>query len=104
MKSLISELQEGRRPAFLGVATDPEFTGDGALIQSVTKGSAADEAGLEVGDVVTRVGGTPVHTSAGLKPAIRRYRAGQDIDVFVRRDGDRVTLRVTLDEADESTS
>jgi putative serine protease PepD len=104
VKSLISELQEGRGPAFLGVATDPEYTGDGALIKEVTEGSAADEAGLEVGDVVTRVGSTPVHTSAGLKPAIRRYRAGQGVEVVVRRDGDRLTLRVTLDEADESTS
>jgi putative serine protease PepD len=104
VKSLIRELQEGRRPPFLGVATDPEFTGDGALIQSVTKGSAADEAGLRVGDVVTRVGSTPVHTSAGLKPAIRRYRAGQEVEVVVRRDDDQRTLRVTLDEADEATS
>jgi putative serine protease PepD len=104
VKSLIRELQAGRRPAFLGVATDPEFTGDGALIQSVTKGSAADDAGLRVGDVVTRVGSTPVHTSAGLKPAIRRYRAGQEVEVLVRRDDDQRTLRVTLDEADESTS
>jgi S1-C subfamily serine protease len=104
VKSLISELQEGRGPAFLGVATAPEFTGGGALISSVTEGSAADEAGLRVGDVVTRVGSTPVHTSAGLKPAIRRYRAGQGVEVVVRRDDDRLTLRVTLDEADESTS
>jgi putative serine protease PepD len=104
VKSLISELQEGRRPAFLGVATDSEFTDGGALISSVTEGSAAADAGLRVGDVVTRVGSTPVHTSAGLKPAIRRYRAGQGVEVVVRRDGDRLTLHVTLDEADESTS
>jgi putative serine protease PepD len=104
VKSLISELQEGRHPAFLGVGTDPEYTGDGALVQSVSKGSAADDAGLKVGDVVTQVGKTPVHTSAGLKPAIRRYRAGQEVDLVVRRDGERVTLHVKLDEADESTS
>jgi putative serine protease PepD len=104
VKSLISELQEGRNPAFLGVESDPEYTGGGALISSVSDGSAADEAGLRVGDVVTQVGDTPVHTSAGLKPAIRRYRAGQDVDIVVRRDDDRVRLQVTLDEADETTS
>jgi hypothetical protein len=45
-----------------------------------------------------------VHTSAGLKPAIRRYRAGQEVDMIVRRDDDRVRLQVTLDEADDTTS
>jgi putative serine protease PepD len=104
VKSLISELQEGRNPAFLGVESDPEYTGGGALISSVSDGSAADEAGLRVGDVVIQVGDTPVHTSAGLKPAIRRYRAGQEVDMIVRRDDDRVRLQVTLDEADETTS
>jgi S1-C subfamily serine protease len=104
VKSLISELKEGRHPALLGVSADFDSEDDGALIASVSKGSPADKAGLEKGDVVVQVGSTPVHSSGGLRPAIRRYKAGQDVDVIVNRDGKRTTLRVTLGEATEAES
>ena len=79
-------------------------TNDGARIDSVTKGSPADKGGLEEGDVVVQVGTTRVHSSAALKPAIRRYKAAQEVDVVVERDGKRVTLNVTLGEATEAES
>jgi len=103
VKSLISELREGRRAAFLGVQSDPNTT-DGARITEVTPGSAADKAGMKVGDVVVQVASTPVPTGGALKPAIRRYKAGQDVDVVVQRDGKRMTLHVTLDEAPPENS
>jgi S1-C subfamily serine protease len=99
VKSLIGELKEGRRPAFLGVGTDPQSNQDGALVTSVASGGPADEAGMKTGDVVVQVGGNEVHSTAALRPAIRRYKAGQDVDVVVVRDGKRVALHVTLGEA-----
>jgi S1-C subfamily serine protease len=45
-----------------------------------------------------------VHSYAALKPAIRRYKADQDVDVIVQRDGKRITLHVTLGEATDATS
>jgi S1-C subfamily serine protease len=104
VKSLISELQEGRHPALLGVTADFTAENDGALISSVSQGSPADKAGLKQGDVVVQVGSTPVHSSGALRPAIRRYKAGQEIDVIVNRDGVRTTLHVTLGEATEAQS
>jgi putative serine protease PepD len=105
VKSLISELTEGRRPALLGVSTsaDPSDK-DGAVISGVSSGGPADHAGMQAGDVVVQIGSTPVHTNGSLRPAIRRYRAGQNVDVVVLRDGKRVTLHVTLGEASEAES
>jgi putative serine protease PepD len=104
VKSLISELREGRNPSVLGVTADFESDEDGALIASVSEGSPADKGGIEAGDVVVQVGNIPVHSSGGLRPAIRRYKAGQEVEVVVTRDGKRTTLRVTLGEATEADS
>jgi putative serine protease PepD len=104
VKSLISELKEGRRPALLGVSTEQDSDEDGALIAGVESDSPADRAGMEVGDVVVQVGNTEVHTNGALRPAIRRYKAGEQVDVTVVRDGKQVTLKVTLGEASEADS
>ena len=105
VKSLISELQEGRRPALLGVSTNPDQSEqDGAVIEDVSPGSPADDAGLKAGDVVKQVGKTPVRTNGALRPAIRRYKAGEEIDVVVERDGKQLTLHVKLGEASEAES
>ncbi len=63
-------------------------------IGSVTPGSAAEAAGLQVGDVVQSVAGEPVHTPEELMQAIQR-RPGQTFAVTVVRDGQPVTLDVT---------
>ena len=103
-KSVIDALREGRHPAFLGVQTRQSTDQIGAAISAVTPDSPADKGGLRPGDVVVQVGSTPVHTSAALRPAIRRYKAGQEVDIVVMRDDKRVTLHVTLGEATEAAS
>jgi S1-C subfamily serine protease len=50
----------------------------GALIAAVISGSAAQDAGLEVGDIVTAIGATPVRNSA------------------VLRNGNQISIRATL--------
>ena len=104
VKSLASELREGRRPAFLGVGSDQQSQQDGALVTSVESGGPADQAGLKSGDVVVRVGDVDVHSNGALRPAIRRYKAGQDVAITVERDGKRMTLHVTLGEAPAANS
>jgi S1-C subfamily serine protease len=59
---------------------------------------------MKAGDVVVRVGDIDVHSNAALRPAIRRYKAGEDVDIVVERDGKRMTLRVTLGEAPAANS
>ncbi|WP_456599075.1 S1C family serine protease [Blastococcus sp. SYSU DS0616] len=88
--------------AFLGVtprtAADDQNreVGTGAEVVTVHPGSAAEEAGLEPGDVVTAVGKRPVTTSTELTAAIRSRTPGETVQLTVRRGSDTRTVEVTL--------
>jgi S1-C subfamily serine protease len=62
----------------LGVAVQPAATG-GAEIAEVEPGSAADDAGLEPGDVITAVDGTAVRAPADLTAALKGHAAGSPV-------------------------
>jgi S1-C subfamily serine protease len=91
--------------AFLGVSartasgTDNSEIGTGAEIVSVEPDSAASQAGLQEGDVVTAVGDRPVTTSAELTAAVRSSAPGDTVSLTVRRGEDTATVEVTLGEA-----
>jgi putative serine protease PepD len=71
----------------------------GAKIQEVTKGGAADEAGLESGDVVTAINDEAVGDGVALIVSIRSYEPGDKIELTVEReDGDTERVVVTLDQ------
>jgi serine protease Do len=55
----------------------------GAVIEQVTPGSAADNAGLQPGDVITEVNRTPVHSAADVKSALSNIKQGDDAMVLV---------------------
>ena len=68
----------------------------GALVAEVVKGSPADKAGIEAGDVVTSVNGKPVKTDSELRNAIGLMRIGDKVELGTLRDGKprRVTATV----------
>lgn len=70
-------------------------TASGVMVAAVEHGSAADEAGLVAGDVVTSVGGQDAPTPAALTRAFRQLRAGQAMLLGVARDGAPTVVAVT---------
>ena len=70
----------------------------GACVTSVTEGSAADNAGLEVGDIITAVDEQEITSSSELRSARRAYRAGDSAELTVYRNGDYITLTIVFDE------
>lgn len=70
----------------------------GAYVSSVTAGSCAEKAGLQVSDIITQVDGEDITTSAELIDAKNRHRAGDEMLLTVYRNKDYITLKVTLDE------
>jgi len=67
---------------------------DGALI--ITAGSPAADAGLQVGDIITRVDGTQINQSYPLEVALDRFGAGQRVRLTIDRAGETLTIRVAL--------
>jgi putative serine protease PepD len=84
--------------AFLGVRIGDAEAGGGAVIVEVTEGQPAAKAGLEQGDVITRVDDTRIESGSDLTAAIRSRQPGDKVTITYTRDGDRKTAEVTLGE------
>ena len=69
----------------------------GAIISSVSPGSAADKAGLKQGDVIVSFDGQPVHDSNTLRNRIAATRPGSAAELVILRDGAKKNVRVKLD-------
>ena len=67
--------------AFLGVlgAASRFSDVDGVLVQQVVSGTPAERAGLERGDVITRVAGRTVSSTSAISALLQRKRAGDTI-------------------------
>jgi putative serine protease PepD len=61
----------------------------------VTKGGPGDKAGLQVGDVVTKVGNQLITQDSDLVAAIRSFTPGATVDVTYTRAGASHTVKVT---------
>jgi putative serine protease PepD len=75
--------------------SNPEV-GDGAQIVQVVPNSAASDAGLRPGDVITAVGDRPVTSSTELTAAIRSSTPGGTVTLTVQRGNDTKKIQVTL--------
>lgn len=73
----------------------------GALVNRVEPGSAAEKAGIEVGDVILEVDGRPIEVYSDLPPIIGSIRPGREVELKVSRWGETRTVDVELDERDE---
>jgi len=74
-------------------------TVSGVLVQGVTDGSPAAEAGVRVEDVIVAVNGTTVATPSALQSQIAQLRPGTTAELRLYRDGSARTLDVELGEA-----
>jgi S1-C subfamily serine protease len=66
------------------------------VITKLDAGSAAERAGLKVGDVVTELGGAAVRDTADLRTRLGLMWSGDIAQLTVERDGTPVTIRATL--------
>jgi S1-C subfamily serine protease len=68
----------------------------GLRLTGVRAGSPADSAGLKAGDVVVEFAGEPVTDLNTYSSALYARQPGDEVDVVVMRNGERLTLRVRL--------
>lgn len=64
----------------------------GALVSEVMPNSAAEEAGIEAGDVIISVNGEQVEGSSDLRNRIGLMRVGAELKLVVIRDGRRIKI------------
>lgn len=70
--------------AMLGVTT--EKVDNGAEVQEVTKGSAAEKIGLKKGDVITKIDDKKIDSPDDLSSAVRKHKSGEKVTVTYLRD------------------
>ena len=81
-------------PGGLGIRGEPGEPG--AIVKEVIKGSAAERAGIQVGDQVVKVGALDVDSFDALRTAVQSKSEGDDVEIVVKRAGADVKLKVRL--------
>jgi len=83
-----------------GIAEEFDFDGKkGAIVSTVSPGSAAEKAGIKEDDIITKVNGESISDSSDLRNTIGLLREGDQVEVEFYRDGKRKRIDVTLGSA-----
>jgi S1-C subfamily serine protease len=80
----------------LGTVPDFAFEGPGYRLSGVVPGSPAEKAGLREGDVIVRLGDSPVVSLRDLSAAMRSLAPGDRVTVGYRRDGEDHTVEMVV--------
>jgi S1-C subfamily serine protease len=99
--AILSKVNRDETPkvAYLGIAAPTEKqprTGSGAVAGVVTKGSPAEQIGLQEGDTIVKVDSLPVHSIADVLAIVSTRSPGQALTMQYRRDHRLHTVQVTL--------
>ena len=70
---------------------------EGVFVCSVEPGSAAEKAGLQMGDVITKLGDTAIGDMNDLNAAKKAYRAGDTVTLTIYRAGETKEVELTFD-------
>ncbi len=70
---------------------------EGAYVRVVNSGSAAETAGIKVGDIITELDGYEVGSRDELKQELLFHSSGETVDIVVWRSGEYLTLSITFD-------
>ncbi|MGZ3903992.1 MAG: Do family serine endopeptidase [Bacteroidia bacterium] len=108
VKKVVADLAELGvvQRAFIGVSIrdiDSKFAEDkglkslnGIYVSGLTENGSAEKAGIEIGDVITKVENIEVKNVSELQEQIGKYRPGDKVTVVLTRGGKEITLPVIL--------
>ena len=75
----------------------------GVFVYAVEKGGAGEKAGLQLGDVITKLNDTDITSMSDLSMAKKSYKAGDTVTLTVWRGGQEITLSLTFDQQPQTT-
>ena len=93
--------------AYLGVKLDERYNSLysqyygmplGAYIYSVEPQSSAEAAGIQPGDIITRLGDAEISSYNDLRTAVKHFSAGDTTDLTLYRAGESMTISITFGE------
>jgi len=96
VKSIAAQLISSGKAQHALLGVTPADTANGVRVATVKNGSAAADAGLKAGDVITAVGSTEIRSSAQIRAIIAGHEPGDALTLTIRRDGSSKTVHVTL--------
>lgn len=85
-----SKVRLGVMPSY-STADEP-----GVLIDGVTEGTSAHDAGIQTGDIITAWDGEHIEGGSDLMKHLRSHKPGDEVTITVTRDGESLDLPVTL--------
>src|SRR5579871_684111 len=110
VKKVVADLMKYGTPqrAYLGIRYLPDNAsdeqkkqqgvkeGEGVFVNEVPANGAAAQAGIQKGDVITKINGTALTSAADMVGQIATYRPGDKVNITYQRDGKEFTVPVTL--------
>ena len=73
------------------------YDGSGLWIYVVTKGKTAFKHGVQKGDIVVRMGNTPVSDIMTYMKALSKYKSGDKTDIVIKRMDAQITVSIIFD-------
>ncbi|HZL90695.1 MAG TPA: Trx7/PDZ domain-containing (seleno)protein [Pirellulaceae bacterium] len=92
-KLTAGDLKPYPMPERIGLTMDVD---DGQLVKSVAEGSAAEEAGIEIGDQLVSMSGQPLVSLADIQWVLHSAADEATIPVTLRRDGEALTKKIEV--------
>lgn len=82
---------------------------EGVYVSGTTDGGAVANAGIQKGDIITKLGNTTITSISQLKEELQYYKAGETVEITLQRNTDNKgyqeqTVKVTLDNASEQSN
>ncbi len=85
--------EQNKLPVDYGAWVSPDTSGGAPAIVA---GSPAEQAGLKAGDIITSIDGHRIDAGAGLDDVLSQFKPGDTLTLEVLRDGQTISLSVTL--------
>ena len=111
VRELLEELRSGKvTRGVIGIGIDDISRGEyellgldengGVMVQRVEPNGPADQANMEPGDIIVAFDGEPVSATRDLQSRVVATRPGTAVPIDIVRDGESLTLDVTIGELD----
>ena len=80
---------------YLGTVPNYSDQSDGMKLDGVRPGSPGERAGLKAGDIVIKLGKTPIKNVYDYTYALGELRPNEEVEIVIRRDGREMNLKIT---------